>query len=392
MNNQLAEQLPGTADAHAVQSAQRPHYPHSGPVDRHVRITELIAAPVFLISLLFLVLIAVLLVLDVAIDGPVTEASVSVVDGITVPDGPVESGLLTDPTAASWLAGVVFTALLIIWPIFWIEHLYSKIVARSRGYKGKLFDSLVCLVPPLRLVAPCPVKQRQVWIPFAGWRAPGRELHRKLERTLSKPMLFIGLLILPVLLIEGSLAASIAERPGLALALRSATALIWLAFTAEFILMLNTTDKKLAYVKAHWLELAIIILPLVSFLRFLRVIPAARLVSLQRFAKMAKTFRMRGLVGRTVRALALLEVLSRLLRENPQTKLARLKETHEEKYLELAELQEQISLLESDIEQTRNAQMAEIAINADECELCLSCQQRRESAVDGDVSGWRSAA
>lgn len=380
MNKNLAEHLVDTADT----KLDSPFEETSGALDVHTRIAQATAAPMVLLSLSFLTLIAVLLVLDVAIDAPLPELSVTAMDSATA--GTMTGSYFSDPEYVQRQAARVVNLMLIIWPIFWVEHLYSKFVGRRRGYQGKLSDSLVCLIPPLRLMMPCPAMYGQVWLPIVGWRAPGRTLHRKLERTLSKPMLFIGLLILPVLLVEGSLAASMSEKPGLALGLRSATALIWLAFAAEFILMVNTTEKKLAYVKSHWLELAIIILPLISFLRFLRILPASRLVSVHKFAKMAKTYRMRGVIGRTFRALALLEVVSRLLRENPQSKLSRLKEKHEEKYQELVEMRIQIGELEAEMNPHEK-------ITAAPGDMCTDCLSKLQSAGDNsNTTDWRSAA
>lgn len=303
----------------------------------------------FLLSVTFLALVALLLVLGMASDTAASAgAGIQSSDYSAINIASTVAADEVENLPSSALVDTICTILLILWPLFWIEHLFSVLASRGSSTTRQRLAALpVCLVPPLRMAMPSPVMNGRLWLPALGWQNPGRELHRNLDRTLSKPMLFIGLSILPVLLLEGSLATWLTDTPELNLFLHSATGFIWFAFTLEFIVMLNTTEKKLAYVKAHWIELAIIILPLVSFLRTLRILPASKAIRVHKLAKMARTYRMRGLIGRTVRALALLEVVSRLRRENPVAKLARLRETHEEKLLELNELQMEIMKLEN---------------------------------------------
>ena len=66
---------------------------------------------------------------------------------------------------------------------------------------------------------------------------------------------------------------------------------IWFAFAAEFILMVSIAEKKVAYCKEHWIDLAIILLPLASFLRSLSIVKATRLANLMRIQQLSNLAR-----------------------------------------------------------------------------------------------------
>jgi hypothetical protein len=166
-------------------------------------------------------------------------------------------------------------------------------------------------------------------------------------------MIVIALMILPILLIEFRFADQIAGRPWLRVLLHFSTGMIWFAFALEFIIMCSVADKKLQYCKEHWLDLAIILLPLISFLRSFRVVRATRLARLAKVqqltkmtSKMARVYRLRGLAMKGFRALLLFEVLNRLLRITPEKRIRKLKEQLSQKELEMSVLKRRIRELE----------------------------------------------
>ncbi len=286
----------------------------------------------FSLALLFLSLIAVLITTHLSLD-PLIMAKTG-----------EQAGTITAMTQNFQSAALML--LLAIWPLLIAEQLFSK---SARSVRKRL---LVCLLPPLRLAAVSPEHGNHIWLPRLHWQQPGRALSRQLERKLSKPMLAVALLILPVLLIESLMGQLVSETASLRLLLHVATGLIWLAFTAEFIIMMGATDRKLGYIKAHWIDLAIIILPLISFLRSIRVLKLARIARLQQLAKMTRVYRMRGLMMKTARALMLLEVFHRLLGGNQQRKLARMKIQYQDQLEDLQELKADIAAIESELRQT----------------------------------------
>ena len=66
------------------------------------------------------------------------------------------------------------------------------------------------------------------------------------------------MMILPILVIEYVFTAQVAQYAWLRLLLHVGTGVIWFAFAVEFILMVSVAEKKLAYCKKHWVDLAII--------------------------------------------------------------------------------------------------------------------------------------
>ncbi|MEM8733275.1 MAG: potassium channel protein, partial [Planctomycetota bacterium] len=141
---------------------------------------------------------------------------------------------------------------------------------------------------------------------------------------------------------------SVINYPFLRIALHIGTGLIWFAFTVEFIVMLSVAEKKLQYCKKHWLDLAIILLPLISFLRTLRAVRATRLLKvgkLGQVSKLVRAYRLRGVAMRGFRALMVLEVIHRVMRIKPESRIQKLELEYAEKELELRELREQIDEL-----------------------------------------------
>jgi len=211
---------------------------------------------------------------------------------------------------------------------------------------------LLWLIPPYRLaLAPYPAGSC-IWLPGLGWQRRDRAFFERLDRAFSIPMLFMALLILPILAIElfwGELAKSHAA---IALALDLGTALIWLAFTVEFIVMSTVAPKKLHYILRHWVNLAVILLP---FLAFVRGFQFVRLMRLGKLGKALKVYRLRGLGMRAWQGVVALEVLERLLRRDPESRLRHLREMLVEKEEDVQRLRDKIRALEAESNPQVNA-------------------------------------
>lgn len=318
-----------------------------------------VAPLMFGLSALFVVLLATLIVLWVDIP---RVAELSVVGGIESTD---ELELDLDQITAlvqenelvkmvDPLARFFRWCLFLLWPFFWVEFVYSR---RLKGptspiKHGGVFRMLACVVPPLRIAAPSAAHGGKIWLPYWSWQLPSKDLHERLERAFGKPMLIIAMLILPVLLIQFGLHSLVEENEWLQVLLHICTGFIWCAFTIEFLIMLSATAKRFTYVKTHWIDLAIILLPLVSFLRSLRVLRLARLAKVQKLAKMGRVFRVRGLAMKAMRALMLLGFINKLLGITTEKRLAKLKLLHEEETKELADLQAEIDVLEAELAAT----------------------------------------
>ena len=337
--------------------------------DRAAAAADALAKPMFCLSLAFLVLLAGLVVawIDILPDPIVEDLATSGQNTDSLIGADSKSNAESNPgdffhQPALRTGYFLFWSLLAIWPLFLIEPLYVRSLVKNQpnGQKNKSrldWFSVVC--PPLRMGKSIPAKDGMIWLPRLGWRSPGKALHKKLERVFSTPMLIIALLILPVLLIEFRFQELLQSSIWLKLVLSISMGLIWCAFTCEFILMVSTTKKKLAYVKKNWIDLAIILLPLVSFLRSLRIVRAAKLASfakLQQLTKMGRVYRMRGLLAKTIRAFLVLELLNRILKPSPEKRLEKLLAQVEDKEEELHELQQQVESVRAELVEKQQAE------------------------------------
>ena len=311
---------------------------------------DALAKPMFCLSLLFLFLLAGLVVtwVDVLPDAVEQDAMVAAqsTDQLTLEywkHPAIQTGY------------VLFKTLMLIWPLFLVEAVYVRWLAKGQAASVKsksAFDWFCVACPPLRLGKSIPGKNGKIWLPRMGWRTPGKELHEELMRIFSTPMLIIALLILPVLLIEFRYQELLQSTLWLKLLLSVCMGLIWCAFACEFILMVSTTKKKLGYVKKNWIDLAIILLPLVSFLRSLRIVRAAKLArfaKLQQLTKMGRIYRLRGLLAKTIRAFLVLDLVHRIMKTKPEKRLEKLLAQMEDKQSELRDLQQRVAEVRAEL-------------------------------------------
>ena len=307
----------------------------------------------FYLSFAFLTLTAALLV--VWIDVARVVESVERI-GVTNPttdsiQGFSEQEIFFESTAVQ-LGYYCIVALFILWPFFIAEQIYFYTRSQStkdfRNYHP--FWYAICMIPPMRMCARNQHCEGKVWFPILGWQIPNRNLQKQLERLTSVPMVCVALLILPVLGLQFLFGDNISNYPLLRVLLHIGTGVIWLAFATEFILMVSIADNKVKYCKKHWLDLVIILLPLISFLRTLQLLRAsnmAKLGKVQYLTKMVRVYRLRGVSMRALRAILLLEVMHRLLRISPQKRIKSLESEYGEKLLELEFLRQEIDELKA---------------------------------------------
>jgi hypothetical protein len=273
--------------------------------------------------------------------------------------------------------------LAVIWPVFLLEAL-AHAFARSPRWKRHL---AYCLCPPLRLGARDACTGERVWLPRLGWTVVDRELGERMDRTLNVPMILIALCVVPLLALDyyqpehhplvhhlqnsvakptaapapsqtSSIASEIpaalawARLPAVRFATRIGEALIWTAFALEFTVMISVVDRKLRYCRQHWIDILVIVLPLVAFLRSLRLARLARLNQIGRFTRL---YRLRGSVVRAQRGMVVASVVERKLLRNPGKQLAKLQDALVEKEREAETLRTQIRDLELEIRRQEDA-------------------------------------
>lgn len=244
--------------------------------------------------------------------------------------------------------------MLLLWPAYPLELIAHKLA----GSPNLRFNLVYLLIPPLRLGSRDHATWTRIWLPGAGWRPVGRKLLAAVEKALSGPMVGFALLVLPLLTIEIAWADSVAKYQGLRLALETASSVIWLAFALELIVMVSIARRKVRYLTQHWIELLIVLLPMVQVMPALRLATLGRLHYVGRVGRVGKltylinlsrVYRTRGLAMRAFRALLLLDSVQRLLQINPHKRLASLRERLEDHYHEIEQIRCEMRELEARI-------------------------------------------
>ena len=222
--------------------------------------------------------------------------------------------------------------LFLLYPCFVVEAV-THIALGSPRWK---FNLLYCLAPPLRICARDQMTGRAIWFPLLAWREVNQAFLERVRKSFSVPMLVIALLVLPLFAVENYWQKQIEASPLLADITALATGFIWFAFTLEFIVMISIEKKRIEYCRKHWIDLAVICLPMIAFLR------AFRMAGLLKSARM---FRLKSLVMKLYRAALMLDVINRLLQRNPEKRITRLESILLEKEREINAIKTEIAIL-----------------------------------------------
>ena len=279
------------------------------------RLDRDLAAPMFVLSLLVLALFASLIYLN---------------------------DLDRDANLVWWC----LLGLAILYPLFWLETAVH-IFAGSRFMNQHFW---FCLLPITRVGARDHETGQAIWLPKSKWREVNRTLERLLARRFSIPMILVALMVLPIIVMEFFYKDFVDSHPLWHVAMSVAEAFIWAAFTFEFILMIRVVKYPLNYVRKHWIDLAIILLPMLAFLRTLRLASIGRLNQLSRTARV---FRLRGLGMRMWRGFVALEIIEMLLSRNPERRLEKLEGQLEDRMEEISFLEKDINRLRQRVEKRR---------------------------------------
>lgn len=317
------------------------------PHDFRQWLAERSAKLMFSLSLVFLFCQAVLVVLWADVPMLIENARASVSGSHVLLDlGEVSSATLLQSSFQT----LVLVVMTLIWPIVIAEAVFHWVTRpwNAEMRRQHFLGFLCCVCPSLRLCARNPEMGNRLWLPGLGWRVPNKRLRKRLEKRFSLPMIMIALLIMPVLIVEFFMKTQVARYDWLRLSLHVSTGVIWFAFAGEFILMFSIAEKKIEYCKKHWIDLAIILLPFVSFLRSMRILRASRaakLVQVSQLSKFARMYRLRGTAAKALRALVLLDLVQRML-GGPEKSIQRLEKRLSDVEDEAKDLRRRINRLQ----------------------------------------------
>jgi len=240
-----------------------------------------------------------------------------------------------------FMAHLVFRPLIVIlWAVIIIEGI-AGLFASAAPWPARLRRLLLTsLLPPLRMITASSKPGGWLWLPGIGWKTPGEATSEQLEQKLALPMLILTLLVLPVLGAELTGGETLENHPRMALATHLMTCVIWIGFTMEFLWMVAAAPDKLAYCLKNWINLVIILLPLVAFLRVLNIFRFTRML---RAGKLLRAYRLRGLWTRLWRLALLFKLIDRLQQRDPGKYCAALEKKIADLEEDLAELRTRLA-------------------------------------------------
>jgi hypothetical protein len=254
-----------------------------------------------------------------------------------------------------------------LWLLFIVERVLYLIFCSHNRLQALYFSLLIMLFPPLRLATHRCQSVSEIWI-YPRWHPVNPILFEELETWFLYVTLSVSLLMLPFWLLEIFQADALYENLLLHHFVNLGNAFIWGTFVAEFIIELSITSKRGEYLLKHWLELFIIILPMMMLTRFVRLGYMANMLGLEsvaelQFFKLAKLrqmlslYRARVVFNRVLRMLVLID-LFRLWqqRRHPQQYLRYLQEKlayHQEQIVEIQHKIEETQQLIADQQKTR---------------------------------------
>ncbi len=250
---------------------------------------------------------------------------------------------------------VMYAGLVALWPIFAFEAAWG-VRRRDRAARRRpvvLRAALVALMPPWRMALADP-RTGLIWVPRIGWQHPGKELFKRLEKSFAGPMILFAFLILPILVLEYLRGDLVRDTPALTLALDLGIAVVWVAFATEFVFKASAHPKPFTFAKERWLDVAIVVLPMLEFVLtkwvdaapLARLLRAGRALSPEQIARMQRLYRLQGVATKAWHALLLIEGVSRLLGYTPEKRLAQLEE-------QMAELEEQLKEAREEADEMR---------------------------------------
>lgn len=124
---------------------------------------------------------------------------------------------------------------------------------------------------------PPPPGTRHVRAPGLGVIIADDDVRERVERTFHWPMILLAIAVLPLLALEVQ-----GELPKhLALWVDVGFGVIWVAFLVEFVVKIAVAESRLEYVKRNWLDLVVILLPVLRVLRISALGRSVRLLRLR---------------------------------------------------------------------------------------------------------------
>jgi len=247
---------------------------------------------------------------------------------------------------------IIITILLIVWPIFFFERLlYLIFCDDKKTWKSYLSPLFVTLLPALHLATRACGKREYILWSFR-WQLVTPDLYTHIEKKFLYPILLLSLIMIPFWITEIFYPEKLTTHPLFIHLINRGNALIWILFVTEFFILFSIAEKRMDYLKKHWMEILIIILPMLALTRFVLISRSLYLIRIQHFLNI---YRSKVVLNRIIRILVILDLVKRFYkRRNPEKYLIRLQKQLTEKEKEISDLKTQISEMEQLIADCRD--------------------------------------
>jgi len=244
--------------------------------------------------------------------------------------------------------------LLGLWAIFAVERLIYLALCPNKTWKSFVAALFIVLFPPLHLAARRCHSVQYIWY-FSHWELVREALFEKIERQFLFWIVIILLIMSPFWIVELFFSYYLKEYILLQHVINIGNAIVWAVFVSEIIIEISITKKWQQYLIQHWVELLIILLPMLAFARFLRMAHLGSLSKLSfiqrmivsytaKWQKLLNIYRTRSTLNRLIRIFILVDVIRRWQQKrNPQQYLRRLQEQLNDKQQEIDDIKKKIA-------------------------------------------------
>ncbi|MCV6638995.1 hypothetical protein [Candidatus Albibeggiatoa sp. nov. NOAA] len=241
-----------------------------------------------------------------------------------------------------------------LWIVFAIERFLYLSLCPNKTWRSFVAAFFITLFPPLHLAARRCHKKQYIWY-FSHWELVREELFDKIERQFLFWIMLVLVIMTPIWLAELFFAHYLKDYILFHHAMNIGNAVVWAVFVAEFVIEISLTKKWQKYIIQHWVELLIILLPMLAFARFLRLTQFGFLAKYGfiqkmvvnysvKWQKLLNVYRARSTMNRLIRIFILIDVIKRWQQSrNPKKYLQKLHEQLEEKQQELDEIKKKIA-------------------------------------------------
>jgi len=246
---------------------------------------------------------------------------------------------------------LIVDIILKLWLLFPLERLFYLLFCPRVTPINYINALLIITMPPTRFAARRCHRKEYIW--YFGWQPVDKVLCARVEKNFLYGILVVCIFMLPFWMLEIFSPTTISENDYFYHITNLGNATVWGLFVAEFMFAFSMTKKKGQYLLQHWLELLIILLPMLALARFIQVGQYAKILQIGKFhqlfiARLAKfqrllnLYRARSTINRAVRILTIINAIHRWqLSRNPEKYLSNLREKIQDKEEELQQLKAQ---------------------------------------------------